>query len=95
MARMKRKLEEEGLPAVAEEITTAAPAVTTTTEPEMKETALGVYKDLKTGEWKVALIAYDPVSGKAKMTRSVDTGGFRDMAIEKFKVEASYVLYKD
>lgn len=62
---------------------------------ELTHDALGIFKDLKSGEWKLALIQYDPISGQAKLFKTIDTGGYREMAIDKFKIEAANILFVD
>jgi hypothetical protein len=50
--------------------------------------SLGIFKDMKTGEWKVACIKFNPDTSEAKMY-DVITCGYKDFAIERFKIESS------
>lgn len=56
--------------------------------------AFGIYKSPKTGEWVVAVLDYDPIAGVVGSITEISTGGVRDMAIERFKIEAGHMLYK-
>lgn len=52
----------------------------------LTEDAFGIYKDMKTSEWKVAHIKYNPATGETGKVEAIQTGGFRDMAIEQFRI---------
>lgn len=80
MSKMKEKTEEQ-MPMKAE-------------QEVMTHTALGVYKATN-GEWMVAVVGFNPITGSTEMQEPISTGGYRDMAIEKFKIEAGAMLYRD
>ncbi len=50
--------------------------------------ALGTYKSQVTGEWMVAKIAYNPITGDVGEVEEIPAGPGRDFAIEKFKILA-------
>jgi len=60
--------------------------------PEMKETAYGIAKNMKTGEWELIKVAYDPVSGRAAVKERCHTGGYRMMAEEVFRITVAQEL---
>lgn len=62
---------------------------------ELPNDAYGIFKDGKTGEWKVAVIQYDGNTGECKLYKTIDTGGYREMAIDKFKIEVGRMLFGD
>lgn len=56
----------------------------------LTQTALGVFKNHKIGEWHVAVVKFDPVTGQAQVTeRLAGMDNSRDGAIERFKIEAA------
>lgn len=75
---------------MSEEVKTEAAPVT-----ELSHDALGIFKDPKTSEWVVAIIQYDPLTSEARMVKTIATGGYREMAIDKFKIEAANILFVD
>lgn len=61
-------------------------------KPEMKETAYGIAKNMKTGEWELIKVSYDPVSGRAEVRERCHTGGYRMMAEEVFRITVAQEL---
>ena len=55
---------------------------------ELTHDALGVFKDPTTGEYHVAHIKYDPLTGQTGEFMKVAAGPSRDFGIEKFKIMA-------
>lgn len=80
---------------MSEETKVELATVEASAAPELTHDAFGIYKEPKTGEWVVVIIEYSPISGEAKMGKSIPTGGYREMAIDKFKIEAAQMLYAD
>jgi hypothetical protein len=61
-------------------------------EVKLPEIAYGIAKNMKTGEWEVIKVGYDPVSGAAKVVEHVHTGGYRMMAEEVFRITVATEL---
>jgi hypothetical protein len=61
-------------------------------EVKLPEIAFGIAKNQKTSEWEVIKVAYDPVSGEAKVIEHVHTGGYRMMAEEMFRITVAKEL---
>ncbi len=56
---------------------------------KLTHVALGTYQNHRTGEWMVARVVFSPVTGEAKLDKSIGTSGLtRDYAIEEFKILA-------
>jgi len=55
---------------------------------ELTHVALGTFKDELTGEWLVAKLKFDPVTGQAEVAERIPAGPGRDFGIEKFKLVA-------
>lgn len=57
-------------------------------ESELTHQAFGIYKNADQPEWMVAVVKYNPDTGEAKVVERVNSGGGKDFAVEKFKIEA-------
>lgn len=93
MGKVKKAVEEQPVQAAEEEVVVQtskqeAPA------PVLTHKAFGIFK-AKNGEWTVSVIEYNPVSGEVGSVGTIGNDGFRDMAIERFKIEAGHMLYQD
>jgi len=55
---------------------------------ELTTVALGVYKNVETGEWMVARLKFNPETEQAAVVEHIPAGPGRDFAIEKFKIVA-------
>lgn len=56
-------------------------------EPDLTHTAVGIFKNDANPEWMVAVVKYNPDTGEAKVTERINSGGGKDFAVEKFKLE--------
>ena len=54
----------------------------------LSETAIGIFKDVISGEWMLAEIKYNPLTGETGEFNKVTAGPYKDFAIEKFKMAA-------
>lgn len=63
-----------------------------TSNTEIPHIAFGIFKDSKTGEWMLAKVSYDPETGNASIISRMQTGGYRQLANEKFKIEVARTL---
>lgn len=60
--------------------------------PEMKDTAYGIAKNMKTGEWELIKVSYNAETGQAKVKERCHTGGYRMMAEEVFRITVAQEL---
>lgn len=60
-----------------------------TQEVNLSHTALGVFKDSKSGEWILARIKYDPISGTVGEIEE-EIADLQMYAREKFKIAAAH-----
>lgn len=58
-------------------------------ESDLTYTAIGIFKNDANPEWMVAIVKYNPDTGEAKVTERLNSGGGKDFAVEKFKIEVS------
>lgn len=56
-------------------------------ETELTHTAIGIFRNDANPEWMVAIVQFNPDTGEAKVTERVNSGGSKDFAVEKFKLE--------
>lgn len=64
---------------------------TKTTNP-MPDTAYGIAKNMKTGEWELIKVSYNSETGEAKVKERCHTGGYRMMAEEVFRITVAQEL---
>lgn len=50
--------------------------------------ALGTWRDDSTGEWMVAVVRYNPITKQAAVVENIHSGGSKEFAIDKFKIQA-------
>lgn len=58
----------------------------------MPDTAYGIAKNMKTGEWELIKVSYNAVTGEAKVKERCHTGGYRMMAEEVFRITVAQEL---
>lgn len=62
-------------------------------EYELKSIGYGIYKDVS-GDWMVAKLNFDPVSGQAKVVERLSTGhGDKNGAQDRFKIEVAKNIF--
>ncbi len=58
----------------------------------MPDTAYGIAKNQKTGEWELIKVSYNAQTGEAKVKERCHTGGYRMMAEEVFRITVAQEL---
>ena len=76
-------------------VTQPAVSKVATPTPAFTDEAFGLYKDAKTGDWTIALIKYNPLTGDTQKVIPTKPDKYRPMAIERFKLLVSDMLYRD
>jgi hypothetical protein len=61
-------------------------------EPVYTDIAYGIAKNMKTSEWELIKVAYNPITGEAKVKEKCHTGGYRIMAEEVFRITVAQEL---